>query len=137
VDDVLSALQWLHREYALPIIFAGFSFGAAVGMRAACSDSGVVALASIGTPVAAVDERGHYDFSFLLHCKRPKLFLSGSEDKFGPRQELEAVVNQASPPKSLVLIQGADHFFTGHLQEYREAIERWLHDVLNAAPPQT
>ena len=30
-DDVRTALDWLEREFPMPIIFAGFSFGAAVG----------------------------------------------------------------------------------------------------------
>src|SRR5207253_2153192 len=38
VGDVHAALDWLDREFDLPIIFAGFSFGAAVGLRAACAD---------------------------------------------------------------------------------------------------
>src|SRR3989442_3882526 len=35
VDDVHAALDWLDREFDLPIIFAGFSFGAAVGLAGA------------------------------------------------------------------------------------------------------
>src|SRR5216684_1854620 len=35
-DDVKAALDWLDREFHLPLIFAGFSFGAAVGLGAAC-----------------------------------------------------------------------------------------------------
>src|SRR6266567_9464329 len=38
VDDVRAALQWLKKEYSLPIVFAGFSFGAAGGLRACCPD---------------------------------------------------------------------------------------------------
>src|SRR5260370_33398833 len=37
VDDVRAALDWLEREFTLPLVFAGFSFGAAVGSRAAYS----------------------------------------------------------------------------------------------------
>src|SRR2546429_4831780 len=33
VDDVRAALDWLDKEFRLPLIFAGFSFGAAVGLR--------------------------------------------------------------------------------------------------------
>ena len=33
VDDVRVALEWLDREFHLPMIFAGFSFGAAVVER--------------------------------------------------------------------------------------------------------
>ena len=37
LDDVRTALDWLDREFHLPLIFAGFSFGAAVGLRARVS----------------------------------------------------------------------------------------------------
>src|ERR1700761_790843 len=39
VDDVRAALDWLHSNLKLPILFAGFSFGANVGLRACCGDS--------------------------------------------------------------------------------------------------
>jgi uncharacterized protein len=129
-DDVQTAMDWLHSEFALPLVFAGFSFGAAVGMRVACADPRVLALISIGTPVAAVDERGHYDYGFLGQCTRPKLFLSGAEDEFGPHDELERVVSGAAEPKQLLLIPGADHFFAGHLADMRDAIEAWVRATL-------
>ena len=34
--DVLAALDWLEREYRLPLIVAGFSFGAAMALWACC-----------------------------------------------------------------------------------------------------
>src|ERR1700728_4204785 len=37
--DVVAALDWLEREYQLPLLLAGFSFGAAMAIRACC-DSG-------------------------------------------------------------------------------------------------
>src|SRR3984885_1423229 len=49
LDDVRPALDWLDREFHLPLMFAGFSFGAAVGLRAASSDSRVEALIAVGT----------------------------------------------------------------------------------------
>jgi uncharacterized protein len=134
VEDARTALAWLRAQYGLPIVFAGFSFGAAVGLRAACTDPSVAAILSIGTPVAPVDERGKYDFGFLRGCGRPKLFLSGAQDQFGPRAELERIVNEAAPPKRLILLEGADHFFAGHLLQYRAAIEAWLRQTLEQAP---
>jgi uncharacterized protein len=130
VEDVRTALHWLRQEYRLPIVFAGFSFGAAVGLRAACPDPNVAAILSMGTPVTPVDERGSYDFGFLRECGRPKLFLSGSLDEFGPQDALRQVVTNAAPPKKLVLIEGADHFFAGHLAEFRAAIEGWIRETL-------
>ena len=51
VDDVRTALDWLDAEIHLPLIFGGFSFGAAVGLRAACPDPRVKALIGVGVPV--------------------------------------------------------------------------------------
>jgi uncharacterized protein len=125
VDDVHAALNWLDREFQLPLIFAGFSFGAAVGLNAACADDRVKALIGLGTPVAPVDERS-YEFSFLRSCDKPKLFVSGSRDQFGPRAKLEELVSSLQEPKKLVIIESADHFFEGRLREMREAIEVWV-----------
>src|SRR5271169_2678090 len=33
VSDLRAALDWLQREYQLPLLFAGFSFGSSVGLR--------------------------------------------------------------------------------------------------------
>lgn len=128
-EDVRSALDWLDREFRLPLIFAGFSFGAAVGLRASCSDARVRAAIGIGMPVVPADERV-YDFEFLRACQKPKLFVSGARDQFGPKARLEEVVAAAAEPRKLVLIEGADHFFEGRLREMRETVELWLRDSL-------
>jgi len=127
VEDVRAGLQWLREQFHLPIVFAGFSFGTAVGLRAACSDSDVAAMISLGTPVAPVDDRA-YDYSFLQGCTRPKLFVSGGRDQFGPRAKLEQLVASLPEPKRLVIIEGADHFFAGRLAELRRAIEEWVRE---------
>ena len=123
-DDVRAALDWLDQEFRLPLIFAGFSFGAAVGLGPACEDVRVKAVIGLGIPVAPIDDR-NYDFSFLSNCRKPKLFVSGARDQFGTRQALETLVNSLAEPRKLVVIEGADHFFEGRLKELREAIESW------------
>jgi len=127
VGDVEAALAWLKREFGLPIIFAGFSFGTAVGLPVACADPDVTALISIGTPVEA--EGRVYSFRFLRECAKPKLFVSGDRDQYGPHAALEAVVANAAEPKELVFIPG-DHFFEGHLSELRMTIESWVEEQL-------
>lgn len=130
VDDVRAALDWLDQEFQRPLIFAGFSFGAAVGLRAACADSRVRALIGLGLPVSPIDDRS-YNFSSLESCAKPKLFVSGDRDQFGTPAQLKALVESVPGPKKLVLIAGADHFFEGRLRELREAIERWVRDAVN------
>ncbi len=128
VDDVRTALDWLHGEFRRPIVFAGFSFGAAMGMRAACPDPRVVALIALGTPIEA--EGRAYAYSYLAQCRKPKLFVSGGRDEFGPRADLEQVAALAAEPRKLVFIEGVDHFFAGKLKEMQAAIEAWLPTAL-------
>ena len=126
-DDVRAALDWLKSSFGLPVIFAGFSFGAAVGTRVACGDKDVRGIISLGTPVAA--EGRTYNFDFLKDCPKPKLFLSGDHDEFGPHTELERIVAAAAEPKELVFVPG-DHYFAGHLDEMRMTVESWLGELL-------
>jgi uncharacterized protein len=138
VEDVQTAFDWLDTEFHLPLIFAGFSFGAAVGLRPACSDPRVRAAIGVGTPVAPVaddtEEPRVYKFDFLRDCTKPKLFISGARDQFGPRAKLESLVASVPEPKTLVVIEGADHFFEGRLRELREAIEAWVNKVIRSEP---
>jgi len=130
VDDVRAALDWLDHEFRKPLIFAGFSFGAAVGLRAACPDSRVRAAIGLGLPVAPIDDRA-YDFNFLRPCAQPKLLVSGDRDQFGTPAQLRALMDALPQPKKLVLIDGADHFFEGRLREMRETVAQWVGDAVN------
>jgi len=123
VDDVRAALDWLDSEFHLPIIFCGFSFGAATGLPAACGDGRVAGLISLGTPVAV--EGRAYAYGFLGDCAKPKLFVSGSHDQFSPQDSLARLVEMTPEPKELVIVEGADHFFEGHLAEMQVAIRDW------------
>src|SRR5580658_315483 len=72
VEDVRAALDWLDSEFHLPLVFAGFSFGAAVGLRAACPDPRVKAIIGVGTPVvpvaAGTEQPRVYTFDFMRDC---------------------------------------------------------------------
>ena len=127
-EDVRAALAWLAGEFHLPIVFAGFSFGAAVGLRAACPDDGVRALIALGLPLGA--ESRQYEYEFLESCTKPKLFVSGERDEFAPHQALSELVAGLPGPHRLVSIAGADHFFTGSLPAVQAAIKAWIEETL-------
>ena len=124
VDDVRAALDWLDSAFHLPILFCGFSFGAATGLRAACADDRVKGVISLGTPVAA--EGRSYAYQFLQSCIKPKLFVSGGQDQFGPQDRLKSLYEHVPGPSELAIIQDADHFFEGHLPAMQEAIRLWV-----------
>jgi len=120
-DDVRAALDYLAAEFSvLSILVAGFSFGSVVGLRVGCADARVAELIALGLPV------NDSDIGFLRACPKPKLILQGGNDKFGSRKNIESVFATMSQPKRLVIVEGADHFFTGRLEKVGAAITDWL-----------
>ena len=128
--DVRAALDWLENAYKLPVVVVGFSFGAAMALSACCEAGtrNVRALAALGLPTQA--EGRSYQYEFLRHCVVPKLFLSGDDDQFAPRADLEHVIADASEPKHTALIPGADHFFKGQLEAMQQALAGWLKELV-------
>ena len=119
--DVQSALDFLAAQFpGVPLLLAGFSFGSVVGLRVGCRDARVSELIGIGIPVNSSD------FSFLDECPKPKLFVHGANDQFGARQKVEEVVAALPGENKLVVVENADHFFAGHLDEFNAAISAWL-----------
>ena len=131
-DDVRAALEWLQQDFGLPTLFAGFSFGSNVGMRACCGDPRVPGIVALGLPVEAEGRR--YSYKYLPSCTQPKLFISGTKDIYGPKQIVEQVVATAPEPKTLVFIEGVDHFFTGKLPLMQAAMRQWLTEHFDLKP---
>jgi uncharacterized protein len=100
-------------------------------LRVAYADDRVRALIALGLPAVPIEDRV-YDFEFLRACAKPKLFVSGSRDQFGPLGKLEALVNTFADPKKLIRIEAGDHFFEGRLKEMRVAIEDWVREIASA-----
>ncbi|HYE64278.1 MAG TPA: alpha/beta fold hydrolase [Pyrinomonadaceae bacterium] len=124
-DDVRAGLDYLSEQYPEhPITLAGFSFGARVGLEAGIADPRVLKLISIGTPI------NMYDFSFLEACRKPILFVHGELDEYGQVDRLRALVAELQSKTSvrLEVIQGAGHFFEGHLDEMKRAITEWIQE---------
>lgn len=126
--DVQAAVRWLEHEYGLPIVAVGFSFGAAMALKALCG-SAVKAVAALGLPTHA--EGRSYHYSFLKSCPQPKLLLSGDRDQYATPDELVEVAAAACQPRRLILIPGADHFFTGQLSPMQNALADWLKEQLS------
>ena len=120
-DDVRAALDYLAAEFSgRALLLAGFSFGSSVGLRVGCVDGRVDKLIGLGLPVNNVD------MSFLQTCAKPKLLIQGGNDQFGARARIEALFAMLPEPKRLAIVDGADHFFTGRLDQIGAAIEAWL-----------
>ncbi len=123
-DDLRAAIEFIERRYPdAEVWLAGFSFGSAVMLRAAACDDRVRAFVAAGVPVSK------YDFTGIAQCHTPKLFVQGSLDEFGSAEDLEKLFAALDEPKELRIIQGADHFFEGHLAELAQTVADFIASV--------
>jgi alpha/beta superfamily hydrolase len=131
-EDVHAGLDWLAAQYNKPIVAAGFSFGAAMALKASSTYPSVHGFAALGLPTHA--EGRDYAYPYLQSCTFPKLFLSGNRDQYAPADQLRSVADSAPEPKHLSLIDQADHFFTGHLPAMQTALGQWLRETFPENP---
>ena len=125
MDDVRYALEFLsHRYPGLPVVMAGFSFGAWVGLRVASADDRVQAMIGLGTP-ARMFGRDH-----LEGCHKPKLFVHGTRDELAPFELTRQWFERVPAPKSMIPVVGADHFFQDRLDEVQAMISNFVIETL-------
>ncbi len=128
-DDVRAALDWLAKEFpGRPLLLAGFSFGAWVGLRVGCEDARVTQVVGVGIPVNGSD------LGYLRACAKPKLFLHGRNDEHGDAGKVQSLFDDLPEPKRLAFIEAADHFFTGKLEQMAAALHEWVAEQLSAKP---
>ena len=125
MDDVRFALEFLSRRYpGLPVILSGFSFGAYVALRVAAIDDRVRAMIGLAVPARM------FEGDYLQDCHKPKLIIQGTKDELAPYVLTTQWFEHVPAPKSLVAVQGADHFFQGHLDEIQAIILSFVQDQL-------
>jgi alpha/beta superfamily hydrolase len=120
-EDLRGAIRFIEIKYPQADLWlAGFSFGAAVMLRACGGDDRARALVAAGAPISK------YDFSRVRRCAKPKLFVQGALDEFGPVEDLKKFVATVEGVNQLKIIEGADHFFEGHLPELFQAVSDFI-----------
>ncbi|MEM8682612.1 MAG: alpha/beta fold hydrolase [Pseudomonadota bacterium] len=116
VDDVLAALQWMReRSGREDVWLAGFSFGAAVSVKAAVQTQlpGLVSIA----PAVSRFARG---LDRQPDC--PWLILIGDKDELVDVNEMIGWVDTLAPGPELLVMPDAEHFFHGRLVELRDHV---------------
>lgn len=116
LGDALAALEWLRDEYPEgPLWLSGFSFGAAIAIRAAVTVE-VDGLISVAPAV--------YRFAKGLDRQPdcPWLVIQGDEDELVEVDETIEWVNSLEPGPELLVMEGAEHFFHGRLNDLRNAV---------------
>ena len=113
-----------------PLWLAGFSFGSWIGAKFALTDGHVERFVALGIPVTTnIDGR---TFEFLDRPPAPMLVVQGSRDQYGSKDGVLALVERlraaagADTPVEVRFVEGADHFFTGHLSQLADALRDGL-----------
>jgi alpha/beta superfamily hydrolase len=121
-EDLRAALSFLRARAGegLPMLLAGFSFGAAMSSRVGASDARISGLLLVGAPL------GTYPFDELSACEKPVAFVHGEHDEHGPLASVRALVASLRCPARLVVVPGAGHFFDGEQVDLREAVREIL-----------
>lgn len=126
-DDARAALEFLVSRFpGLPAVMVGFSFGSWVGLAVGAADPRVAALVGLGLPARS------WDLGFLIPVTKPKLIVQGTEDVYGPRDRVERLYGALAEPKRIHWVEGADHFFTGRLDEVRAVVAGFFQELPGA-----
>ena len=120
-EDDKSALQFIKQRKNNIIHLAGYSFGAWINTLARPSEISVQRIIMISPPVAFLD------FGAAPSIPQLKLVVTGSHDQIAPPDIIETMLPQWNSESHFEVIQGADHFYVGHIGR----LESILSDFLN------
>ncbi len=124
--DAAAALDWmqLYNPNAKGVWVAGISFGAWIGMQLLMRRPEIQGFISAALPANL------YDFSFLAPCPSSGLIVNGDRDSLVTVESVEKLVEKLKQQRGLdmamEIMPGADHFFTGCLDQLNQIIETYL-----------
>ena len=120
LDDALEAIEYMRaRHGAYPLWLAGFSFGAAMAVKAA-ETTHVDGLISVAPAIS----RFASGLDTQPDC--PWLIIQGDEDELVDIEETVEWADALEPGPELLVMSGAEHFFHGRLGELRAAVMEFV-----------
>jgi uncharacterized protein len=124
-EDVKSAIDFLwqrSKDSSPGMVLMGYSFGAWAGFPVGVEDKRIDELIAVAPPLAM------YDFGSLKGCRKRKLFVAGDRDDYCPVETLKDWFKGLDEPKSLDILQGADHFLFSHTRAVSSTIREFLRE---------
>lgn len=114
--DTLAAVAWARLRWpAVPLLLAGFSFGAAVAIRAA-AEADPLWLISVAPAVDRVSFEG------LVTPRCDWLIVQGSADEIVAPESVRSWAARVAPRARVRMLPGVGHFFHGKLHELQDCI---------------
>lgn len=134
LSDAASCLDWLqtHNPDARTCWIAGASFGAWISMQLLMRRPEIDGFISIAPPA------NHYDFSFLAPCPSSGIIINGDTDRVVTSQSVIDLVSRLKTQKGIVIthdvIESANHFFEGKMDNLMESVNNYLDMRLGVTP---
>ncbi len=121
-EDLVAAAGWLRaRRPDGPFVLSGFSFGSLCALRAAERVSPEVLLL-IGVPIDSGEAVG------VVPRATRVVWIQGGNDEFSTKERAREIA--AARGWTFLVVPGADHFFSGRLDEFEsaagDALAPWL-----------
>jgi alpha/beta superfamily hydrolase len=127
-DDTLTVVDWLRVQApGVPLLLAGFSFGAFVSLKAAARAKPALQV-SIAPPFKYFEAE-----PLPPRPDGPWLVVHGRDDEVVDYATTVAVLQRYQPPPELVTLDGVGHFFHGRLRDLEAAVSGFLQRNRGAA----
>lgn len=124
-EDVEAAIAYLAAQPSVQpadLAVVGYSFGAWVGLEAACRTAAASAVAAVALPMWRMPE------GWLSDCALPKLFIAGDRDTVCPVRELQEWARTLSGPTEVAILTRADHYLAHREPHIVKEVVRFLRD---------
>jgi alpha/beta superfamily hydrolase len=122
-DDVIAMVQWAGSRWPnAEIWLAGFSFGAAMALRASLRATPAQRVVRLVTVAPAL--RWLTQVTTAPTC--PWLIVQGDQDELVDAQAVKQWAASLPRAPQIAILPGAEHFFHGRLNELRNAVHAWL-----------
>ena len=126
LSDAAAAMDWLQSNHpgSSQCWIAGFSFGAWIGMQLMMRRPEITGFLAVSPPAVT------HDFAFLAPCPASGLIVHGNQAEDVPIERVHMLVEKISKQKGVAIdvaeIEGANYFFSSHLEEMVKAIGQYL-----------
>ena len=117
--DVAGAVDFMKGEGLNDIHLSGYSFGAWINAMTQQGGLSVQAMTMVAPPVAFIS------FEDGIRLPMLSVVVAGNSDRIAPPDLIRPLLGQWNPDAQMDIIDGADHFFFGFLDEVtRRLVQR-------------
>ena len=124
--DVTAAVNFLKSKGLREVHLSGYSFGAWINAMALQGALSVQGVTMVAPPVAFIEFKNGIRLPML------SAVVAGSRDEYAPPDRIRPLMAQWNPEARMEIVDGADHFFFGFLED----LTRILVDRIEPVQPQ-